>query len=219
MGFGAPTSLLSMAANQTAVARAGMGRGGGSAPASGGGMGFGFGDAMAIGGMALTAVGAFYAADATKYSLRSRALDLQFASTQAALSARVAERDASDLLEAGRQQGAFTALRYEQTKSSQRTRTAAAGLVAGVGSAAEEAASIELARDIDLLTIEENAMRASAQARMRGVNLRNRAAIARADAISAHEMSTTVNPYLAAATSLIGGASQVGSSFLNRAGR
>lgn len=176
----------------------------------------GFGNALAIGGTVLTAVGAFYGVEAQRYNLRGRALDQEFAATTAITNARVAEREASDILLAARGAGAISALRFGQAKAATRARTAASGIVAGVGSAAEVEASVELAKQIDALTIERSGVRAAGAARMRAVDLRSRAGLARAAAISSQEFSSTLSPGLAALTSAIGGASQVSAAFLNQ---
>lgn len=187
--------------------------------AGGGGFAAGaqsFGKFLAIGGAITTAVGAFYGVEAQRYNLRGRALDFRFAASTALTNARVAEREASDLILAARSAGAITGLRFGQAKAAARTRTAAGGVVAGVGSAAEVEASIEFAKDIDLLTIERGAVRTAGAARMRAEDLRSQAALARAAAIGAHEFSSTLSPGLAGLTSLIGGASQVSAAFLEQ---
>lgn len=170
-------------------------------------------------GAAVSAIGAFYGTQAQRYTLRSNALSLQFQASTAGLNAQLAEQEANVILQAGKQEKAFATLRFGQLKATSRATQAAAGVQAGVGSAGEVQASIELAKDIDALTIERNAVRAAGQARLRAVDFRNQASLARVSAANARRFSSTLSPGLAALTSLIGGSSQVASAFLSRGGR
>lgn len=177
------------------------------------------GQITAISGALVSSIGAFYAVDAQKYNLRSEALNLAFQGSIAGINAQIAEQDANALLRAGQQEKALSTLRFGQVKAASRAVQGASGLQAGVGSAGEIQASIELAKDLDSMTIESNALRAAGAARLQAVNLRNRAMLARVSAASARRFSSTLSPGLAALTSLIGGAGQVTSSFLSRQGR
>ena len=200
--------------------------GGGSLLGSGGGGGGGGASTSGLQGLSqaslglgvvgamLSSIGSYYSVLSQRYQVRSQALDLEFQGTMSDLSARSAELDANALLEAGAQEKGLSTLRYGQAKAESRTRTAAAGLQAGVGSAAEVQASIEAAKQLDSLTIERNTFRAIGSARSAAVNFRNRALISRVSAHNLRQFAGSVSPFLAGATSLIGGAGQVTSSFL-----
>jgi hypothetical protein len=178
-----------------------------------------FGQVTAVAGALLSSIGAFYGVQSQRYQLRSRSLSLLFQASTAGLNAQVAEIDAAAILEAGKFEKGLSTLRFGQIKATSATQQAAAGVQAGVGSAGEVQASIELAKDIDSLTIERNAVRAAGAARLRAVNFRNQAALARVSAANVRRFSSTLSPGLAGLTSLIGGSSQVASSFLAGQGR
>lgn len=170
--------------------------------------------ALGAAGAAMSAIGAYQAVQAQQFQLGSQASNLDFQGTMADFNARLAERDAHDAIEAGRHQKGLSTLRFGQIKSSSRTRLAASGVQAGVGSAAEVQTSIEAAKEIDSLTIERSAVRAAGSARLRAVDSRNRASFARVSAGNLRRQAGALSPGLAALTSLIGGAGQVTSSFL-----
>lgn len=174
----------------------------------------GVGAVMAVAGVAMSAIGSYYSAVSQRYAARSQALDLEFQGTMADLNARAAELEAQGLLEAGQLEKARVTQQYGALGSAVRVRQAAAGLQAGVGSAAEVQVSIEAAKEIDALTIERNAVRAAGVSRMRAVDFRNRALLARTSARSVRQMAGTISPGLAAFTSLLGGAGQVAPMFL-----
>lgn len=215
VGFLADSAAPRTGQGQVRVAPAG------SPPAAGGGSLLGlqslrnFAEVSAVGGALLSSVGAYYSAEANRYNLRSRALDADFAATIAGSNARAAELDAEAQLIAGQQQKGLVTLRFGQTKAAVRTRTAAAVLELGVGSAAEVAASIEAAKEIDAMTIEMNAVRAAGASRRRAVDFRNQAALARVSAANLRDSASSINPGLAAATSLISSAGPVSASLLN----
>lgn len=173
-----------------------------------------FGVIMGVTGILQSAIGSYYAVQAQRYQLRSQALDLEFQGSIADINARAAEQDAQATLRAGQQQKALSTLRYGQAKAASRTRQAAAGVQAGVGSAGEVQASIEVAKELDSLTIERNAVRAAGASRTRAVNFQNQALLSRVSAANVRRTAGTLNPALAATTSLIGGAGQVASQWL-----
>jgi hypothetical protein len=173
-----------------------------------------FGLIMGAVGTLTSSIGAYYSTLAQRYQLRSQALDLEFQGSIANINARAAERDAHIALEAGRHEKAASTLRYGQAKESVRAQTAAAGVQAGVGSAAEVQASIELAKQTDSLTIERNAFRAAGASRARAVDFRNQALLSRVSAGNLRRFAKTMKPGLSALTSFIGGAGQVSSSYL-----
>lgn len=168
---------------------------------------------MATGGLILAAAGAvtqaiggFYAAKSAKYEAKSAALTAEFQASMANLNARVAEQDAQHIIDAGQKQAGMASLEYAQAQAAYRARTAGRGVQAGVGSAGEVAASIDYAKQSDILTINTNAYRAAGQRRMQVVDYRNQAALGMVSAANLRRSASSIRPYMAAGTSLLGSA-------------
>lgn len=189
----------------------GAGAGGGGAAAAGTSLGPGLG--LAITGALVGAVGSFYAAKSQQYQLRSQALSLEFEQSLANLNARQAELDAHDILRAGQQEAGRVTLRAGLARGSTRASQSARGIVGGVGSAAEVVASGDLVKELDVHTINSNAVRAAGQARIRAVNARNRASLLGVSARNIRGTAGTINPGVAAFTSLLGSGASIGSQF------
>jgi hypothetical protein len=168
-----------------------------------------FGNVMAVAGLASQAIGTYYQVKTAEYQAKSAALDLEFESTMAALNARAAEQDAQLELQSWHREMGRMGLQYRQALSAQRTTTAAAGIQAGVGSAAEVMASGNLAKEMDLITMNSNAMRAANAARTRAVNFRNQSLLTSLSARNIRNSAGLMSPWLSAGTSLLGGAGQV----------
>lgn len=162
-----------------------------------------------IGGATTQAIGTYYAAKDRQYDLRSQALSYEFEKTMAAVNARQAEAASQAILEAGAQEASLTGLRYAQERSSARTSTAARGVQIGVGSAAEEDASLAYAEATDRITINANAVRQANEAKLQATNLRSRGALAGISAENARASARGVNPGLAAGTSFLGSAGRL----------
>jgi hypothetical protein len=98
-------------------------------------------------------------------------------------------------------------------KARQRVGQAAGGIDLGTGSAAEVRASTDIMKEIDANTLGANAVRSAWGQRMQGTNYQNQALMARANAAA-------ISPGAAAATSLLGSAGKVASSWyaFNKAG-
>lgn len=176
----------------------------------------GAGGALQIAGVVVQSIGAFYAAESQKTKLESDALTFDFQRTIANINARAAEQDAAAILEAGRRRSSLSQLRSRQAIGLLRTTTAARGVQAGVGSAAELTASARLAAKVDAYAIDAGTLRAVTAARRRVVNLRNQADFAGVSAENVREEAGTIIPGLSAATTLIGGGSRVARSFAQR---
>ena len=152
-----------------------------------------------VAGAASSAVGAYYSAKSSKIQLQSAA-DL------AEINARMAERSAQSTLLAGQQQAGAASLRAGMLKSSQRASMAANGIDLGEGNAAEILASTDLMKEIDMNTIEANAVRAAWGVRSQAMNFENEATMRRATAGS-------INPLASAGTSLVGSSGAVANSW------
>lgn len=152
-----------------------------------------------IGGTASSAIGGYFGAATQKATLDGQA-------ALSNVSARIAELGAQSALQQGQQQVASLTLKAGQLKSRQRVSMAANGVNLGVGSAAEIQASTDIMREIDKATIEANAIRTAFGYRTQAVNFQNEALMRRATADS-------ISPFGSAATSLLGSAGSVASSW------
>lgn len=162
-----------------------------------------------IAGGVQQAFGAWMQADAMKGAQRSAALDAEFAGTMSDQNALTAELDAQALLRAGQDEQGRISAQYGQLQSAQQVDTAASGVQAGVGSAAEVAASIALQRRLDLQTSNRNTIRAAYQRRMQATDYRNQGLFARTSARNLRATASSIRPELSAGASLLGSASQI----------
>lgn len=194
----------------------GTGGGGGGATLPAGSGGFGgmnaAGGFLAVAGALMGAVGSFYAARSQKNQLKSAALSEDFQGSISDLNAKSAEQDADALITAGHREAGRRGLLTAQQQGQAAAEQGAGGIVAGIGSAAEVRASIEFAGQQDQFDIGMRAVRAANQARSQATDLRNQASFARVSAANLRATAGTINPTLAAMTSLIGSGSSIGSA-------
>lgn len=157
-------------------------------------------------GLASSTVGSYYGAKQQQSSLN-------FQADMADINARLAEAGAQTELAKGQQQVAAITSKAGQVKGAQRAALAANGVDLGEGNAAEVLASTDITKEVDANTATANAVRSAWGYRMQESNAQSEAAMKRATA-------GAISPFGAAATSLIGGASSVASSWygLNKAG-
>lgn len=166
------------------------------------------------------AVGSFFAAQSAKDDAKSQAIDQDHAGKMSDINARIAQADAAAILEAGREEADLASLEYAQASATERTQQATSGFVGGQGSGAEVLASIELAKRIELRTINKNTVRAATQRRLQGIDESNRGTAARASAQNLRRAAGAIQPGAAAATSLLNsGSSLVGRYAALRSGR
>ena len=152
-----------------------------------------------IGGAATSAVGSYFSAATQKENLRAQA-------AMAEVNARIAEMGAQSALRSGQYEVGRLTLQAGQLKGRQRAALAGSGVVMGEGSAREVQASTDAMKDIDKNALLANAVSQAWGHRMQGVNYQNEAIYARANAKG-------INPLMQAGTSLLGGATQVASSW------
>mgnify|MGYP001609738091 CR=1 FL=1 len=159
-----------------------------------------------IGGMATSAIGSYFSAATQKATLKGQA-------AVADINARISELGAQSALYQGQQQVGALTLNAGRLKSSQRAAMAANGIALGVGSAAEIQASTDIMKEIDMATVESNAVRDAFGHRTQAMNFENEARTKRATA-------GAISPFGSAASSLLGSAGTVASSWysLNNAG-
>lgn len=152
-----------------------------------------------IGGAASSAIGSYYSAATNK-------INLQGAASIAESNARMAEMSAQSALNRGQKQVGNLTLKAGHLKSSQRAAMAANGIDLGVGNAAEVQASTDIMKESDALTISANAVQDAWGLRTQGVNYQNEAIMKRAGAGG-------ISPFGAMASSLMGSAGSVASSW------
>lgn len=177
---------------------------------------FGVGGWLQLGGSLMSAVGGYYAAESQKSQLKSQALSLEHEASMSRLNARMAENDAQAIEEAGREEAGQVALRYAQEKGAYRASVGASGIVAGFGSTAEVAASIDLAAEVDALTINRNAVRAAGARRVAATDLRNRGAMAEISAGNVRATAGSIRPRAALAGSLLSSSGMLASQWTRR---
>ena len=174
------------------------------------------GNVLAGAGLAIQAIGSFYAAESQKFQLKAKASTLEFEQSIANINARAAEQDAVAIFAAGRRRKAQIGLKFGQVKAATRVSAAARGIQAGVGSAAEVAASVELASAVDALTIDANTFRAVSAARRRAIDFRNQALLTGVSARNVRGSERSISPGLQAFTTLLGGVGGLASGIAQR---
>ena len=170
----------------------------GSASAAAGAMSW-LGPSMAILGGIQSAFGAYQSIKSTKSSL-------EYQSAISSLNAKLAEDTAQSILEAGEREAGRVSLQAGKVKSAQKVSQAARGVVIGAEGAADELATTDLMKEIDMLTINTNAVRQAGAARMQSTNFSN-------EALTQGASAGSLNPYAAATTSLLTSATDVASSW------
>ena len=170
---------------------------------------------MALGGigLAMQAIGGASSAVGAYYGAKTQKLNLEGQANTADFNARISEIGAQSVLLAGQKQVADLTLKAGQLKSKQRVALAANGVDLAQGNAAELQASTDLMKELDVNTIQENAIRSAWGYRVEKTNYENQARTLRSG-------SSQVNPGLAASTSLLGSAGQVAAGWYsyNKAG-
>ena len=152
-----------------------------------------------VAGTAISASGAYHSAKVQKTSLETQA-------RMADINARIAEMGAQSAMQQGKQQVAALTHQAGQLKGRQRTTLAANGVDLGVGNAAEIQASTDIMKTIDASNLKMNALRTAFGHRTQGMNATNEANMARANAQG-------ISPGGAAASTLLGGATQVAANW------
>lgn len=182
-------------------------------------------------GMATSAVGSYYGAktEANTIAANARSQTIALEGQErlskanariAEVNARISEMSAESALQQGNHQIAQVTLRAGQLKGRQRASIAANGVDLSVGSAREIQVATDMMRETDKYTAKLNAMQAAFGYRVQAMNQRTQGQMTRAEgagygaqAAGIVQGAPGVSPGLAATTSLIGGATQVASSW------
>lgn len=160
-----------------------------------------------------SAIGSYYAAQSAQYQAKSQASSLEFQSDMAALNAHSAEISAQSILEQGKTQVSQYTMRYGQERSAAVTSMAARGVALGEGSSKEVLASMDLVKDLDVLSINSNATRAAWSERTAATNYSNQSSLDRTSAVNATRTAGSISPGLAVTGSLMNTATSVASQW------
>jgi len=160
-----------------------------------------------------SAIGSYYAAQSAQYQAKSQASSLNFQSDMAAINASQAELSAQSIQEQGKTQVSQYTMRYGQERSAAVTGMAARGVALGEGSSKEVLASMDLVKDLDVLSINSNATRAAWSERTAATNYSNQSLIDRTSAGNANRTANSISPGLAVGSSLLNSATGVASQW------
>jgi len=160
----------------------------------------------AIFGSINSAIGSYYAAESQKNQLKMQAANQRFQAQMARMNARGAEYAAQQTLMMGGREISRYGMQAGQRRSSAQAALAARGGQAGVGSAREVMASMDIVSDIDRLTMNAARVRQAEAQRMQAVNYQTQAVTAGVSAENLMGTAGTISPGLAGFTSLLGSA-------------
>jgi len=171
------------------------------------------GSIFSIGGAVTGAIGSYYAAQSQKAQLESQASSMRFQSDISQLNAAQAEFTAQQIMRAGQQRQGQIGLRAGKIKSSQRASMAARGIDLGVGSAVETIATTDLMKEIDMLTVNADTVRSAESARQQRQNYLTASAMQDVSASNLAGSASTISPFMAAGTSILGSAGSVANAW------
>jgi hypothetical protein len=172
-----------------------------------------FGSIFSIGGAVTGAIGSYYAAQSQKAQLDSQASSMRFQSDISELNAAQAEFTAQQIMRAGNLKQGQISLRAGKIKSSQRASMAARGIDLGVGSAVETIATTDLMKEIDMLTVNADTVRSAESARQQRQNYLTASAMQDVSASNLAGSASTISPFMAAGTSILGSAGSVANAW------
>lgn len=161
-----------------------------------------------------SAIGSYFAAQSQQNQLKMQAQDRKFSSQMAALNARGSEFAAQSATQAGQQQYGRMTMQQGQARASAAAGLASRGIQAGVGSAKEIMGSIDLVNRIDQLTMSANTVRQAEAYRMQKANYLTQSAMEGLSSQNLKSSANSISPGLAASSSLMTGASDIGMSWL-----
>lgn len=189
---------------------------------SNGAPGLGFAEGMAdlglglsVGGVGTQAIGAYYGIKGAQHEAKSAGLNKRHEESISRINARGFEVQAAEIERAGRKQLQLAQLANQQETGALVAQQGSRGIQLDSGSALEERVSLALAQEIDELTITRNTVAAAGQARLRAVNARNKADLARVSAENFRRTAGSYSPALAATTSLLSGLGGIGQQVAN----
>jgi len=154
----------------------------------------------------MSAVAGFFSAQTKQQTLKTQALQAEFAGTQADIQARDYEDQALAIISSGNAEISRRGMQAGQERGRQLVNSARRGVRISAGSSAEVRASMELVRQMEARTIRTNVSRKAQQARRAALNARLKAAAARGTAANLRGAAKAISPGLVA----LGGAAQTG---------
>lgn len=178
------------------------------------------GETLMTGGMIMSAfgavnsaIGSYYAAESQKNQLKMQAQNQRFAAQMSAINARQSEFAAQQATLAGQRQIGRYTMEAGQRKASARTAMAARGIQAGVGSAAEVMASMDLMKEVDRLTMDTNIVRQAEALRAQQTNYMTQAVMQGTSANNILATANTISPFSATFSSMLGSAASIGGTW------
>jgi len=178
------------------------------------------GETLMTGGMIVAALGAvngaigsYYAAESQKNQLKMQAQNQRFAAQMSAINARQAEFAAQQTTRAGKLAIGRYTMAAGQQKASAQASMAARGLQAGVGSTRDVVASMDLIKELDVLTMDSNIVRQAEALRMQKTNYTTQGVMAGTSANNLLATANTISPFSATFTSMLGSASSIGGTW------
>ncbi|UOF81066.1 hypothetical protein [Caudoviricetes sp.] len=173
------------------------------------------GTALNIFGSINSAIGAYYGAESAKNQLRSQSLTLQYQSQMGEINARLVEAQAQQIMRAGQQRQQQIGFQAGAVVAASRASMAARGLTLTEGNAKEVVATTNLMKEIDLNTVNANAVRAAAAERMKKVGIENKSILDNISANNLSAMASGINPFMAMSTSLLGSAGNLANTWFS----
>lgn len=161
--------------------------------------------ALQGGGAATSAVGAYYGAQGQKAGFEGQAAIQE-------INARASDEAARGALLMGERASTAQKLRSARLKATQTTTLAANGVDLGEGSPLRTLTDTDALGQLDAITIEANAVRSAWGYKTEATNYRN-------DALMRGAAAGAISPETAFATSLLGSAGSVASSWYNISGK
>lgn len=171
------------------------------------------GPIMAIFGAITSAVGSFYAVQSKQNELKMQAQNQRFAAQMGRINQQAAEFAAGQIGRQGAAQFGQYSMRAGQARSGAKASLAARGAVLGAGTAAEIVGSMDVVKEIDRLNINAATVREQEAARLRAFNIGVDATMAGISAQNISATAGTLYPGLALGTSLLGGATEIATSW------
>lgn len=168
---------------------------------------------LQVAGAGMSAIGSFYQAQSQKSAYLSKASDAELDASVNDMAARQLGIQADSTAIAGQKQIGQYTMRTGQIRAGTQASLAARGIQAGVGSAAENIASQDIIKEIDVLAINSNAVRETEALRLQRTGAMNRSMMSRVSARNLRAMSKAINPWVSVGTSLLGSAGSMGAQW------
>lgn len=168
-----------------------------------------FGPVMSIFGAITGAIGSYYSAESQKNQLQMQAQNQRFASEMARVNQRGATFAAAQLGQAGQRQIGRMTMEAGQRRAGARAALAGRGAEIS-GTAAEILGSMDVMKEVDVLSMNAATVRAQEAAKMQAFNLGTQSLMAGLSAQNLQATSQTIYPGMALGTSLLTSAADIG---------